>query len=136
MLIYGVLLFISAIVFLIYSLIQDYDSKFLAGNWSYVFFALQGIIFFTMGYMQLRYDRFFIEWNDSEIRYLLPKQKNLEVIKITDIEAVEVKLSEIRINTGGEIKTIGLGSIQYQDLRSIKNKFEEINLTLTRISED
>lgn len=135
MLIYGVLLIISAIVFLIYSLVQDYDSKFLAGNWSYVFFALQGIIFFTMGYMQLRYDRYFIELNDSEIRYLLPKQKNIEHVKVVDIESVVIKLSEIQIYMGRETKTIPLSNLQYAELKRIKNKFEEINVTVNRKSE-
>jgi len=135
-LIYGVLLFIFVMGFLIYSLINDPGTKSLSGNWNYILLALQGVLFSAMGYMQLRYDRYFIEWNDSEIRYLLPKQKNIEHINIVDIDSVVIKLSEIQIHMGRETKTIPLSNLQYAELKRIKNKFEEINVTMNRKSEN
>ncbi|HEY5592160.1 MAG TPA: hypothetical protein VIK55_14240 [Paludibacter sp.] len=122
----GIVCFVSGISLLTYSLINGFKIEFIGGDWSYVIFTIEGILFFLLGYSNLIYGKYFIEWNDEELKYLLPKNKHAETIKISDIEAIEIKLFEISIQLPGSNKKLNLENVRFKELKSIKTKFEEI----------
>ncbi|MBK7134659.1 MAG: hypothetical protein IPH69_18145 [Bacteroidales bacterium] len=56
--------------------------------------------------MNLRKIKFYIEWDETEIRMLLPDTKRLEKVKFSEIQSVIVRLFEIELR-GGEKKKKG-----------------------------
>ena len=125
----GIVSFVFGIGLLTYSFINGFKTAFQGGDWSYVIFTIEGILFFFIGYSNLIYEKYFIEWNDEELKYLLPKNKSAETIKISDIEAIEIKLFEIKLQLPGSNKTLNLENVRFKELKSIKIKFEEIKRT-------
>jgi len=75
----------------IYSSIDDW----LAGNqvaWSNVAFFAQGILFILFGYILLRNDKYYIEWDDEQLNFFFSTNKVVESIKIQDIKNVSISL--------------------------------------------
>jgi hypothetical protein len=118
--IFGILLFIK-------SLSDGFDTRFPSGDWNSVTFFVQGLLFITMGVGNLMVKKYFIEWDDIELRFLLPKTKKIEVIKLSDIVSVNIKLFEIQLNLQDRIKTLDLSKLQFEDLKKIKEQFESFN---------
>lgn len=126
-LIFGVILTLLGISMIIKSLISGFNVKFPSGNWNSVFFTIQGLLFIIMGYSNLRSNKYFIEWDDQILRFLLPGTRNIETINICDIESVKVKLFEIELKLSDRVKILNLENLDFEDLRKIKQKFEEIS---------
>ncbi len=122
--IFGLLFIVYGMTFLIKSMMKGFN----AGDWNYVFYTLQGIVFFTLGYNNKRNEKFFIEWDEKEMKYLLSKDKTIETIKFEDIKKITIQLYEIKIGLPSTEKTISLENVQFKDLRKIKEKFEELKL--------
>lgn len=93
---------------------------------SSVAFLLQGALLSLLGWMNLRSGKYFVEWDQKEIRCYLPAMKRIETIEIEKITGVNVHLFEIQLNLGDEIRTINLENAQFKEIRKIKDKFEEI----------
>ncbi len=115
----GILLFIKA-------LIKGFNFKFLSGDWNSVLFTLQGLLFIIMGAVNLAVRKYYIELDDKEIKFLLPDTKKPETIKIADIIAVTIRLFEIEIKLPDKTRTLDLNNLQFEDLKKIKEKFEDI----------
>jgi hypothetical protein len=116
---YGTILFIKA-------LISGFNCHFPSGDWISVFFVVQGPITFLMGFFNLRNTKYFIEWDDIEIHLFLPGTKKVEKIDISDISSVIIKLFEIQFMLAGKKRILNLDSLQSEDLRKIKEKFESL----------
>jgi hypothetical protein len=76
-----------------------------------------------MGWSFIRNQKYYMEWDDREIRYLLPYTKRAEVIKLDEIESVNIKLFEIELILKNGIKTIKLDNLEFEDIRRIKERF-------------
>jgi len=126
-LIFGIIFTIMAGAFVVKYLIAGFDTRFFEGNWSFVFFTFQGILFIIMGASVLYSRKYFIEWDEKEIRYLLPGNKKPEVIRFDDIISVNIRLFQIEIMVASGIKTIHLDNLQFEDLRKVKEVFENLN---------
>jgi len=124
--IFGIVSFVLGICLLIYSFINGFKTAFLGGDWSYVIFTIEGILFFFIGYSNSIYGKYYIEWNDEELKYLLPKNKLVEIIKISDIKAIEINPFEIQIQLPESNKILNLENIRFKELKRIKIKFDEI----------
>jgi hypothetical protein len=81
----GLLTFVLGMIIFLNSLQIGFRTAFLGGDWNNFIFILQGILFFFVGYSNIRYQKYFIEWNDIELRYLLPPNKVSETIKLSEI---------------------------------------------------
>ncbi len=101
------------------------------GDWIYIINILQGIIFFNMGYAIIKKGRCFLGWNDTEIRYLLPGCREVEVIEIADITDIGLKLFEVKIWINDTVKTLDLKDIEYNPLRKIKDYFKELQSSIS-----
>ena len=122
----GILSFILGLTGLIISYKEGFKTAFFGGNWNYYIFTIQGIMFFLMGHTNKRNDKYFIEWNETELRYLLPKNKCIETINLSEIRNVSVKLYEIKLQLLEIEKTLNLENIHFKEFKKIKEKYEEI----------
>lgn len=116
----GILLFIKALV-------NGFNVHFPSGDWNSVTFTIQGLLFIIMGANNLSVRKYFIEWDDKELLFLLPDTKKLEKINLADIISVNVRLFEIELNLQNQKRIIDLSNLQFEDLKKIKAKFETFN---------
>lgn len=124
--IFGIVFTLLAGACVVKYLITGFDTRLLEGNWSFVFFTFQGILFIIMGASVLLNRKYFIEWDENEIRYFLPDTKKIETIRFDDIITVNIRLFQIEIMVPSGIKTIKLDTLQFEDLRKVKEKFENL----------
>ncbi len=128
--IFGLFSLTLGMTFLIKSLRTGFNTDFFDGDWNAVIYSLQGIIFFIIGHLTRKNEKYFIEWNNEELRYLFPKNKLVETIKLSEIKGVEIDTLEINIELSEGSKTLKLDNIQYKEVRRIKERFEEIKIII------
>ncbi|HOK85945.1 hypothetical protein [Tenuifilum sp.] len=133
--IFGLLFILFGMTFLIKSLMNGDKTDFNQGDWNYLFYiiqVIQGAALFALGYSNKKNEKLFIEWDEKEMRYLLSKNKTIEKIKFEDIRKVTLQLYEIKIELPSTEKVLNLKNIQYNELKKIKEKFEELKLDLEK----
>jgi hypothetical protein len=123
---FGVVFALLGIVLLGSSLLHGSGIKFSAGDWSSALFIIQGILFVMMGAANLASRKYFIEWDDSELRYLLPGSKKPETLSFSRISSLTTGLFEISILIDDKLRIIDLSNLQFEDLKKIKEKLGEI----------
>ncbi len=126
LIIMGSFTFLFGFALVVKALIHGFNNHFPSGDWVNVFFVIQGPLFFLMGFTNLRNTRYFIEWNDYEIHMFLPGSKEVEKIDFRDIRSVNIRLFEIEIALNGKKRILNLETLQIEDLRKIKKKFESL----------
>ncbi|HDS08546.1 MAG TPA: hypothetical protein ENO05_13085 [Bacteroides sp.] len=124
--VFGILFSIIGIILLIKASMDGFDTQFPSGDWNSVIFIIQGILFIIMGAGYLAVRKYYIEWDDREIRFMLPDTKKPESILLEDITSVTIKLFEVVLQLKDGSRTLDLNSLQFEDLKKIKSKFEEI----------
>lgn len=124
----GLFFLLFGLTLLIYFLYIGFDTNFPRGDWNSIIFTLQGALFFAAGHSQLRYERYFIEWGSTKLRYLLPKDKVIQTINLSDIIDLKINNNTVIINSKEKEITINLKNIEYHKLKRIKKKFKEIKL--------
>ena len=91
-----------------------------------VFMILQGIVFLIWGIFNLRKRKFYIEWDETELRLFLPDTKRIEKVKFSDIQSVIIRLFEIELRLIDKVRMIDLNNMKYEDLKKVKERFEKI----------
>jgi hypothetical protein len=127
--IFGIFLTLVGLALFIKFAIAGFNFHFPSGDWNSVMFTFQGILFIIMGGSYLKSRKYFIEWDDSVLRFLLPDTKGVETIKIDEIQSVIIKLFEIELKLNNGLKTLNLENLQFEDIKNIKEKFEKIQIT-------
>ena len=125
-LIFGCIFTVLSISVLIKSLLDGFNFHFLGGDWIWVLFAIQGILFIFSGYSNIINQKFYIEWDDNELRFLLPDTGKQEIIKFDQIESLNIRLFEIELKLTNGNRILNLDSLQFEDLKKIKQKFESM----------
>ena len=125
--IFGAVFTILGLSLIIKSTISGFNFRFLSGDWNSVIFLFQGILFISIGYFNLKNEKYFIEWDTNELRFFLPDRKIIETIKLSEIKSVEIRLFEIEIRMPDTVRTINLENLEFEDLRRVKKKIEEIS---------
>ncbi len=118
---FGVL-FLAVGIFAVAELLFK-DSDF---NWTPLFQGFQGVFFIGLGVYNLRNEKYYIEWDDQQVRFFLPQTKQLEVINIEDIQSIEVKLFEIELQLENRNYTLDLNTMQDEALKQVKAKFKDL----------
>mgnify|MGYP003565152791 CR=1 FL=1 len=98
-------------------------------EWTSIIFTLQGILFVFWGNNILRSGKYFIEWNDVQMNYLLPNTKSIETFVYSQVKGVQIDLFEIKVDLGESKKVINLENMEFEHIKSLKQKFEEIRTT-------
>ena len=128
LIIFGILISILGLSLFIKSLIIGFNTKFPSGDWNSVIFSVQGLLFFIMGFSNLKNKKYYIEWDERELRYLLPDTKHVESILFSQIISVDIKLFEIELNLIDSVRILNLDNLEFDDLKRIKKKFENLSL--------
>jgi hypothetical protein len=125
----GIITTILGLSLFIKSSINGFNTNFPSGDWNSVIFTVQGLLFFIMGYSNLKNNKYYIEWDDKELRFLLPDTKQVESVLFSEITSVSIKLFEIEIKHKDSIRTLNLDNLEFEDLKRVKKKFEDISMT-------
>jgi hypothetical protein len=125
--VFGSIVTLLGVSLLIKSLIAGFNIHFPSGDWNSVTFTIQGILFILFGYSNLKSRRYYIEWDNDELRFLLPGNKKTETIRFDQIRSVNIRLFEIELILESGVKILNLDNLQFGDLKKIKLKFESIN---------
>jgi len=126
--VFGAFFTIIGILLLIKALINGFNTMFPSGDWNSVLFTFQGLLFIIMGAGNLSVRKYYIEWDDNELQFLLPDTKRLETIKLDDIISITIRLFEIELKLADYTRSLDLSNLQFEDLKKIKEKFEDIKL--------
>jgi len=124
--IFGGLFTITGIFLLIKAFNTGFNTNFQNGDWNSVLFTFLGIIFIIRGVENLYVKKYYIEWDETELRLLLPDKKTLETIMLSDINHVNIRLFKVEFKLKDKTRFINLSNLRYKDSRKIKEKFEEI----------
>lgn len=89
-------------------------------------FLLQGLLLAVLGALNLRSGKYFLEWSQQEIRCYLPANKQIESFQVDKITGVDIRLFEIQLTMDDEVRIVHLEQAHFKDIRSIKEKFEDI----------
>ena len=116
-------------VLFVSSVRRGFNFQLLSGDWDSVIFVFQGVLFFIIGIVNLLNRKYFIEWDDKKLRFLMPSSKTVEVIDFDQILSVNIRLFEIQLNLPDSVKVLDLNNLQFEDLRKIKEKFESLSIT-------
>ena len=127
--VFGSIFTLLGILLLIKALINGFNIHFPSGDWNSVTFTIQGLLFIIMGAGNLSVKKYFIEWDDKELRFLLPNTKKLEKVNLADIISVNIRLFEIELNLQNQKRILDLNNLQFEDLKKIKAKFETLKKT-------
>lgn len=96
-------------------------------SWNYILPLFQGLLGIGIGLNALKSKKHFVSWNEREISFLLPKKKELELIKIQEIISVEKRnhLILIELNSHDK-KQFNLNHFYFPERKKIIDLFEEI----------
>ncbi|WP_372641622.1 hypothetical protein [Ancylomarina sp.] len=122
---------IFGLVDLINAFINGFSTKFPGGDWLSVIYILQGITFALMGYQQMKRGKYFIECNEKEFKYLIPKSKSLKCVFIADIEELKMDGIDIRFQAKETEYHIRLEHIEWKELNRVKELIGDLSLRLS-----
>lgn len=94
---------------------------------SSILFLLLGITYFLLLLKRLGAKKFHISWDDKEIHYFLPKEKQPEQIKINDIETITINEKEIKmVLNNDQEKRINLNYVYLPQKNQVREFFETL----------
>ena len=112
---------------LVFSLISQRQLLPLLNHGAYFALIFNGIISFLMVRDSLRKARYFVSWNQHEICYLLPKNKEPEVIRLADVSSVEISQGKVSIGLrSGENKLFKLNYFFFPERKTLIDFFEAL----------
>lgn len=97
------------------------------GDWRSVLFILQGILYLIWARDVRRKSRFFIECDEKEFKYLIPKSKTLKCVAIADMEKLKMDGIDIRFQAKEIEHHIHLEHIEWQELNRVKELIREVS---------
>lgn len=118
---------IAGLLGILIILISD-NPKFLKLEiFSYILLLWQGILGIFLARNNLKNLKYFVSWDDNEIQYLLPKNKEIQIIKIQDIQSFEKTNQEFRIVLkNNEIKNFSFIYFYFPTRQTILDYFETL----------
>ena len=122
---------IIGILLVVVSIIMFITDVFLNSNadlepLNYILLFIQGVLLIVLASFNTRYRKYYIEWDDEIIEYYLPKVKHPVRIEISDIKNIDIKLFEIHLDVGGDVKIMDLEHVDFEEIKSVKSKVEAI----------
>jgi len=124
--VFGIAYMLFGLGLLINYAIEGFNFHFPSGDWNSLLFFLQGIVFVIIGVASLKSRKYFIEWDDKEMRFFLPGARVVDSVIIDDIKSVNIRLFEIELELKNGLKKINLENLEFEDIRKIKGKLEKL----------
>lgn len=126
----------AAIFFLLFgigdfviAIIDGFKYEF-SGDWRSVLFILQGILYLIWARGIRRKTRFFIECDEKEFKYLIPKSKSIKCIAIADMGKLKMDGIDIRFQAKEIDHHIRLEHIEWQELNLVKTLIKDLQKSL------
>lgn len=95
--------------------------------WQVGFLIFQGIITVFITWNALKSKRYFISWNEDRIHYLLPKDKQPEWIKISEIQSVDIESERVVLSLeNNEQKCINLNFLYFPKRTRLVEYFQSL----------
>jgi hypothetical protein len=121
---FGLILLVYAIAIMEAS--PSGDVSFFRNNLGAIFHALQSLTLMLFG-VGLHYaKRYHFSWDKNELKYHLPKQKEEVSIPLMEIRKVDIKLTEVIIETNKDVLKLPLDRLSYTNVREIKSYFDRM----------
>ena len=129
---FGIIFILLGLIILLSALNVGFNYSFFGGYWNSIIYIVQGIIFILLGFYQLKYKNYFVEWDEKEIRYFIKGEKQIRHIEISEIKSIDIKQNKIviQISKHEEKIEIEFELVEYNTLTKIKKKFEELKANL------
>jgi hypothetical protein len=97
----------------------------------FVMLAFQGAIGVFIARNNLENIKYFVSWNDNELNYHLPNNKEPENIRLTDIRKIERKTQKIRIELKNkEVKYFSFNYFYFPTRTTILEFFETMRIKM------
>lgn len=92
------------------------------------FVVLEGAVIIFIGFQGLRNSKYFVAWTENEFNYLLPKNKQMETVPVSEIESIQFEKHIIKITLkNGEQKHFNLNYLFLPKRRQVSEYFESLN---------
>lgn len=102
---------------------------------SYLIFLMQGVLGVVLVLRNFKNDKYFVSWDDNELSYQLPKDKEPVIIKITDIQSVEKTNQNYKITLNNNvIKNFCFNYFYFPTRQTIFDFFESIKSRVENMS--
>ena len=127
-----IIMFVSGIVGVI--LISFFDIELFYGKTAlYTMFVFQGGLGIYIARNNFKAADYFVSWDDKEIRYNLPCNKELETIKIDDIKSIDKEPQDIQIKLkNNESKHFKFTYFYFPKRQNILDYFESLKAQVDR----
>lgn len=123
----SVLLFLAGIAGLISNLFIEKSTFFDLPLWNSLLFMFFGVFYTILMRKSLRDKKYHISWNDKEISFLLPKQKEVERVDLEGIDTIVISDQEIKMKLkSGQGKKINLNFIFLPQRDRVKEFFKTL----------
>jgi len=108
-------------------LISDNQRLFGVSITSYIMFLMQSVLGIFLTWKNFKNEKYFVSWDDSEIKYQLPKDKEPVLIRIEDIQAVEKTDRDFKIKLkNNEIRSFSFNYFYFPTRQTIFDFFESL----------
>jgi len=123
----GIILSIFCLLAILIILISG-NPKFLKFEMpAYILVLIQSISWPVFTIIVSKKEKYFVSWDDNEIQYLIPKNKEIETIKINDIHSIEKTNLEFKISLkNNEIKNFSFYYFFFPKRKEILDFFESL----------
>ncbi|SDH04282.1 hypothetical protein [Psychroflexus sediminis] len=120
----GIVILLLGMMTTVKSTNDEFNTEFPSGDWNAVLNIIQGIVFITFGTLNLTKGKYFIEWDETHLRFLRPGSKHPESIELSDIQSVDIRLFEIILHLPDRTQKFDLNALDDDHLKTIKAKFK------------
>ncbi|HDR51288.1 MAG TPA: hypothetical protein ENN90_06670 [Mariniphaga anaerophila] len=128
----GVILAILGVAGMFWYLFQREFIFYAKSLWQMGFLIFQGVITVFISWNALKSKRYFFSWDEHTIHYLLPKDKQLEWIKISEIQSIEIGDKEIVLSLRNkEEKRININYFYLPKRTQVISYFQQLKEKLT-----
>lgn len=127
---FGILFLLVGIFAIVKLFIGDSGTESSSVDWTGFLQGFQGLFFIGLGAYNLRNEKYYIEWDDQQLKFFLPGTKQPETINFADIDSINIRLFEIELYFKDEKRTLDLNTLKDEDLKKVKSKFEPLQKDL------
>ncbi len=121
----GMLLLVVGVFGFVKTGLEDMDRLLSSSKLNSIIHCIQGVLFIGLGWYNLKTPKFYIKWNDEELRFVLPPEERLNIIKFSEIESVQILLFKVVIQHQSKTETLDLSMLSDDDLKTVKQRFND-----------
>ncbi len=118
--------FVFGFVTSLYILVRGSEGQAKGEEWYFLTAIFQGAMAILFGLLLFKRERYYIEWDDTMVRYFMPGDNQQETIPVGGIRSVVVRLHEIELILDNSVKVINVKSLKPEQVQRVKQQLEII----------